>query len=144
MRIHQGWWRAFVLGVAVGERQDGKGTVSNMLSEDAEKPGLMTQEIRDVVDRVVDSRDENSAGAMEVNRLLRNLLSSQPHYFNYFALLCNDKAQAVRVLKNFFPRLTEVTGGHFEFDPENYTEDRPAFDVSIEGKEGKKNVLIGL
>lgn len=144
MRQHQGWWRAFVLGVPPGERQDGEGPVCNMLPGDSENLGFLTQEIRDVVDRVVSARDEKSAGAMEVNRLRRNLLSSQPLCFNFFAPLCNDRTLALQILKQFFPKLTKVTDVYFEFDPTNYTQDRSAFDVAIVGKEGKKDVLIGL
>lgn len=144
MRIHQGWWRTFVLGVPPGERQDEKGTVCNMLPEDSENLGFLNQEICEVVDQVIGARDENSAGAIEETRLRRNLLSSQPLCFNFFAPLDNDKALALRILQSFFPKLTQVTGVHFEFDPKNYTEDRSAFDVAIQGNEGKKDVLIGL
>ncbi|MCB2203478.1 hypothetical protein KQI65_01920 [bacterium] len=144
MRQHQGWWRAFVLGVPPGERQDGKGPVCNMLPEGSENLGFLTQEIRDAVDRVVKGRDSHSAGAMEETRLRRNLLSSQPLCFNFFAPLCDKKMLALRILKNYYPKLTEVTEVHFEYDPKNYTGDRSAFDVAIVGKEGKKSVLIGL
>ena len=144
MRTHQGWWRAFVLGVEPGERLDGKGTACNMLAVDSENLGFLTDGILEVVNRVVNDRNENSAGAMEEKRLRRNLLSSQPLCFNIFAPLHADKALALRILQSFFPKLTEITDVYFEFDPKNYTADRSAFDVAIEGREGKKRVLIGL
>lgn len=144
MRQHQGWWRAFVLGVPPGDRQDGKGTVCNILPVESENTGFLTQGIRDVVDEVVKARDRHSAGAMEETRLRRNLLSSQPLCFNFFAPLYNDNVLALRILKSFFPKLSAVTAVHFEFGEKEYTKDRSAFDVAIVGKEGKKSVLIGL
>jgi hypothetical protein len=147
MRIHQGWWRAFVLAEPEGEHPiDANKTVCNTLrnGKDGGK-NFLTQHILNVVNSTIEERQLSDKGLIERDRLFNNLLSSQPLCFNFFGELALDKKLALEILQHFFPLLTEVEKITFEFAPSaNYTDDNSAFDVAIKVTDGDKNGLIGL
>ncbi len=148
MRRHQGWWRAFVLGVPPGPHpingEIGE-AICNVIPPESGRDGFLNADIRKVVGEVLKEWKTRKTGIIEETRLQYNLLSSQPLCFNFFAPLHRDPSLALGVLRNFFPQLTTVTRVIFEFAPEQrYTADNSAFDVAIECMEGNKRVLIGL
>jgi hypothetical protein len=74
---------------------------------------------------------------IEEDRLLANLLSSQPLCFNLFGEVQADLGLATRVFRELFPeRIGGVTAVRFEHSPRRgdarYTGDRSAFDVFVE------------
>ena len=148
MRIHQGWWRAFVLNEPEGPRpQKESDTVCNtIVNGNKSGKNFLSEGIRLVVKETLDLRDgSKAAGIMDRNRLYGNLLSSQPLCFNFFAESCSDKGLAKNVLNHFFSQVTEVTDVRFEYAPEeNFLSDNSAFDVVFFVKDGSKKGLIGL
>jgi hypothetical protein len=78
-------------------------------------------------------RRHHAPGLFNEDRLVNNLLSSQPLCFNFFGELKEDKEFARIVLQNWIPDVREVTAVLFEFAPsENYIEDHTAFDVAVQ------------
>lgn len=147
MRIHQGWWRTFVLGEEEGAhpiRSDQ--TVCNTFrgGENTNK-NFLTAQTATVVHDTIRDHQESGSGIIEEDRLFNNLLSSQPLCFNFFAELKNDKAFALKVLNGLGFQLSEVRDIIFEYAPtEKYTTDNSAFDVAIEVAKDNKSGLIGL
>ena len=95
---------------------------------------FLTDEIREVVK--TELLNKQKGAKIEVNRLYRNLLSSQPLAFNLFATLSKDKLLATKFFSDLFPdRIKEVTEILFEHSPgrrdHEYTGDSSAFDVFV-------------
>jgi hypothetical protein len=148
MRFHQAWWRVAVLlmdsGLYPGKPDERIGSMlpytddlsQNFLSESAFAAYLATKS----------ERAEYAAGMFNEQRLLNNLLSSQPLCFNFFGPLKLDKQFASAVLRAWIPEIAEVTDVWFEHAPkENYTRDNSAFDVAFRYStmDGKK-ALFGI
>jgi hypothetical protein len=148
MRLHQSWWRAFVLAEEQGQHPmnpdnqigssilDGEDSFSNFLDDFAKQ----------AVKETLQERKSSAKGMISESRLFNNLLSSQPLCFNFFGRLKYNRSFASSVLKQFFPAISEVTAIHFEFAPNTAQNgDNSAHDVAIEfvSIDGK-NGLIGL
>jgi hypothetical protein len=147
MRLHQGWWRAFVLAERPGPHPiHNEETICNTITNGQEtKKNFLTEEIAGVVHETLEHRQEKSRGIIEKNRLYGNLLSSQPLAFNFFGVFKHDAALALNVLKGFYPEITEVKEVLFEYaPPEKYTGDNSAFDVAFRVMAGSQTGLIGL
>ena len=116
MRIHQGWWRTFVLGEEEGAhpiRPDQ--TVCNTIGGgESTNKNFLTAQIAAVVHDTIRDHKESGSGIIEEDRLFNNLLSSQPLCFNFFAELKNDKAFALEVLNGLGFQLSEVRDIIFE------------------------------
>jgi len=151
LRIHQGWWRAFVLGVPQGEYHDKKNNVwkkvcnrvfeetssgnINFLGEAASKAAMTT----------LKDRGAPSSGMVDESRLKYNLLSSQPLCFNFFGELKEDPEFGLRVLQTWWPNLTRLNQVLFEFAPKTKdSDDNSAFDIAFEVEYGDKTGIIGL
>jgi len=149
-RIHQGWWRAFVLKQPAGQHPIKKDmTVCNVLPDQtAGYSNFITESIGDLAERTAkEHNNTKSAGMMEMNRLKTNLLSSQPLCFNFFGLLALDSELGLNTIKAFFPEITGFSGVKFEYAPspkEEYTNDNSAFDVALEVSIGDQPGLIGI
>ena len=147
MRLHQSWYRDFVLDVpyGTGPTSRHKTLYGNMLAEAAADTGLnfLTPGILGVVkDRI--KAEKRKGEVLDEFRLMRNMLSSQPMAFNLFGELALDHELAtelVRVLSNerwkkqIARGIRKVTDVRFEWAPEpagEYLNDRTAFDVFIE------------
>lgn len=151
-RVHQGWWRAFVLKQEQGLRpNDDSQTICSTLQE--ETSGLDNFILKEIGVLALDTaekhnnKDSLSSGMIQVNRLKNNLLSSQPLCFNFFGLLSRDKNLALNTLKEFFPEITRVLDVKFEYAPTpkvDYTGDNSAYDVAIEVEIDGKKGLIGI
>jgi hypothetical protein len=148
-RIHQGWWRAFVLGEKQGERPNSKEKkICNTVEVGGDFRGnFLTNEIADVVDEVLKQRSKDAPGLIQEDRLKKNLLSSQPLCFNFFGLFYNNKELATKVVKSFYPAVSEVKNVFFEYAPtpkQLFTDDNSAYDVAFEVVENDKIGLIGI
>lgn len=153
-RIHQGWWRAFVIQQTPGQHPIKKETtICNVLpdqtADDPDYRNFITDSIGALADSTAKAHNEakNSAGLIEINRLKTNLLSSQPLCFNFFGLLALDHELGLNTIKAFFPEITGFSGVKFEYAPspkECYTNDNSAFDVALEVSIGDQMGLIGI
>lgn len=147
MRVHQGWWRTFVLSEPQGEHpcDKSKFVCSTINNGKVDSKNFLTKKIFESVREALLKRKLDSKGLIEENRLYNNLLSSQALCFNFFGELLFDKKIAFGILKHFYPQVTEILEVHFEFaPPENYTDDNSAFDVAFEVRSGEKSGFIGL
>jgi len=147
-RIHQGWWRAFVLGKNQGLRpHNNNERICNTVEVDKEfEVNFLSSEIAEVVNQVLEERKKDSPGLIQEERLRGNLLSSQPLCFNFFGTFHQDKNFAKQVLTSFYPGITEVKDVLFEYAPtpkDKYTNDNSAFDVAIEVVIDGKLGIIG-
>lgn len=148
-RIHQGWWRAFVLGENQGPRPNNQNkTICNTVDGDNDFEGnFLSIEIAEVVNEVLRKRQKDAPGLIQEDRLRNNLLSSQPLCFNFFGLFYQDKQFAKTVLAQFYPEISEVKNILFEFAPtpkELFTNDNSAYDVAIEVVANGEVGLIGI
>jgi len=151
LRLHQGWWRAFVLGLPQGDYYNQetkrKEPVCNRIKEGIDQGGsnFLTDNIRQAVAQTIDSRKGSDPGMIQEGRLNNNLLSSQPLVFNFFGELMIDKSLGLRILQNWWPDISALTKVFFEFaPPEKYSNDNSAFDVAFEVEIGNLTGLIGL
>ena len=151
IRSHQGWWRAFVLGLPEGEYFDGtnkewKKVCNRVFDETTEDAiNFLTPNAKIAALKAIEGRDDSNSGIIEESRLNYNLLSSQPLCFNFFGELMMDRELGLEILKSWWPELTELREVLFEFAPrERYTQDNSAFDVAFEVAIGDKIGLIGL
>jgi hypothetical protein len=96
-------------------------------------------------ERTREERKGYAAGLVDEDRVVNNLLSSQPLAFNFFGELKVDLDLATQVARLWEPRLESVTEVRFEFAPEeNYTGDHSAFDVAFLGRGRDGLGLVGL
>jgi hypothetical protein len=134
MRLHQAWWRAFVLGEEPGFRPSDKtqrvcNTILN--GEDSKKNFLTPNALKAFKDTLAE-RSKDSPGLVNEDRVYNNLLSSQPLCFNFFGELKSDLSFAKEVLKFWITDIKVVEKVVFEFaPPENYTNDNSAFDIAF-------------
>lgn len=144
-RIHQGWWRAMVLGEECGKHPTrANETICNTVNDtQREGSNFLTSNIRGIVKQTLKNRTKESHGLIQEDRLYQNLLSSQPLCFNFFSELSLDLSLATKVFRHWVPQVSKVTNIEFEFAPnENFTDDNSAFDVAIEFEttEGAKGI----
>ena len=147
MRFHQGWWRAFILAENEGNYPHKKDAVicNTILNGQTSQKNFLSPKIVEAVKQTIQERREANSGILEEDRLFNNLLSSQPLCFNFFGELKIDTDFALKVLRQFWPELTEVKRVIFEFAPvEKYTNDNSAFDVAFEVMADNQSGLIGL
>ena len=136
MRLHQSWYRHAVLDVPYGRgsgRASGK-YYGNMLDAVAAEQGLNYLSPR--IHAVAKARVAESGGLVEADRLLRNMLSSQPMCFNLFGELRQDLDLATTLTRALWgDHVRSVTDVRFEWAPTpraDYLDDRTAFDAIIE------------
>ena len=147
MRLHQGWWRAFVLNQEPGPHPiDKSKTICNTISNgESTHHNFLSSNIVKVVMETIKKHPELKSGIIEEDRLFNNLLSSQPLCFNFFGELKCDNVFALHILQKLFPQITKVNDVLFEYAPvENYTTDNSAFDVAIDVESEEQKGLIGL
>ena len=136
MRLHQSWYRHAVLRVPYGP---GSGRAArkyygNMLDPASAERGLNFHSPQ--IHAVAKARIDESGGLVDADRLLRNMLSSQPMSFNLFGELAHDRELATTLARalwgNHVHRVTDV---RFEWAPTpetDYLDDKTAFDAIIE------------
>lgn len=147
MRIHQAWWRAFVMAEEPGYHPAKNDQKIGSTIVDGETTGknFLSNNIQNSIKKTIEERNVFGAGMLAEDRLFNNLLSSQPLCFNFFGGLKMDSDLALKILRCFYPNLTGVTRVIFEFAPKkNYTNDNSAFDVAFEVNQNGELGLIGL
>jgi hypothetical protein len=139
-RLLQALWRE-AHELPIGAKPSGEPLGSRILLSFAKDSlaNFMTDAAKRAVRAELDAARAGTSGGklMEADRLVANLLSSQPLCFNLFGDLQDDLALAGRVFRALFPeRVAEITAVRFEHSPgqgdERYTGDRSAFDVFVE------------
>lgn len=138
MRFHQSWYRKNILGLRGGPNPHARGTLygSQLTRKDGDAGrNFLTQGIWAVVqDRIAQNRGIVNVG--DIDRLLRNLLSSQPMCFNLFAPLANNLDLGTRLMQALpgMPSNIKVTEVKIEFAPRpkrHYLNDATAFDAFV-------------
>jgi len=146
-RLHQGWWRTFVLNEPEGVYTDSKGNCTSVCNRiNNGKKSLKNFLSKEIADSVADALKEqkiSGSGIMDEDRLYNNLLSSQPLAFNLFAFFNNNKGLALEFLKTIRPDITYFDKVVFEYAPDS-NKDSSAFDIGFVVKSGNKNGYIGL
>lgn len=145
MRLHQGWWRAFVLGENEGKhpKKDDENICNTLLNGKQTKNNFLSNLVKNVVSEVLEKRSDGRAGLVDPKRLYNNLLSSQPLCFNFFAPLYVDKKLALNFLRNYYPEITSVIEVNFEHANNENKFDNSAFDVAFSVNDGSKKGIIG-
>lgn len=150
-RIHQGWWRAFVLGLPAGEHpsRNGQPICNTLPKSQAGFNNFLTNEIGKLAEDRADKHQEdvNSSGIIEKNRLMTNLLSSQPLVFNFFGIFILHESVGLAFLQVLYPEVTKIKEVFFEFgapSKNNYPNDNTAFDVAIAVETVDQCGLIGI
>jgi hypothetical protein len=150
-RIHQGWWRAFVLDLEQGMNPVSASNpiCSRLPSESNAIANFISSEIGSLALKT--AHDHNSAsdksGMIEIERLRTNLLSSQPLCFNFFGLIALDHALGLQVVNTFYPDIDAFHGVKFEYAPspkQKYTNDNSAFDVALDVSIKGDRGIIGI
>jgi hypothetical protein len=119
LRRHQAWWRHERLGLPAGPMRPGARLVSTMLPLDVDlEPNLMTPEAVSSAHRAIDSlKAEKRPGLIQIDRLKRNLLSSQPMCFNLFGHLSATPDALLPWVRTIAPLATSVTDVRLEWAP---------------------------
>jgi len=147
MRLHQGWWRAFVLGENEGEHpMDSQRTVCNTILEgEQSKKNFLSPVTAQIVEQTLKERCDEDSGIIQEDRLYNNLLSSQPLCFNFFSELKSDCDIALKIMSNLGFVIDAVEDVIFEYAPAaNYTNDNSAFDIALEVTRDGRKGLVGL
>jgi hypothetical protein len=150
-RLHQGWWRAFVLGVAPGPhpvaKEAAKGrTIRNTVPNNVEGAFLTAASERAYAETLVArAATGRGSGLLDEVRATSNLLSSQPMAFNLFGELAQDLALATRWLQSALPDVVAVETVLFEYQPEQGSiGDNSAFDVALHYRSPAGLCLFGI
>lgn len=146
-RLHQAWWRTFVLCKEQGNNPNNKNdSICNTLKfSEHNDLNFLSKNIIKAIELTFKERESNSLGLISEERLFCNLLSSQPLCFNFFGEMKINNLFARNVLKKIWPMLTKVRFIKFEYAPiERYSNDNSAFDVAIEAEIDNKVILIGI
>lgn len=145
MRLHQGWWRAFVLGENEGKhpQKDDENICNTIINGEQTKNNFLSNLVKNVVGEVLEERNVVSAGIVDPKRLFNNLLSSQPLCFNFFAPMYVDKKLALNFLRNYYPEITAVNEVYFEHANSKNKYDNSAFDIAFDVNDGSKKGIIG-
>ena len=134
MRFHQSWYRRTVLHLRAGQHPKNHKLYGSQLMEPDAAAGrnFLTPEIA----RVANRRLDEASGLIDRERLLCNMLSSQPMCFNLFGPLTERLDLATRLVRVLpgMPKELEVTAVDLEFAPDKaaHLQDATAFDAFIE------------
>ena len=135
MRLHQSWYRHAVLRLPYGTGS-GRGSrkyYGNMLDTESAERGLNFHSPR--IHEVAKARIAQGGGLVDADRLLRNMLSSQPMSFNLFGELRQDLDLATTLAQALWgDHVRNVTDVCFEWAPNpqaDYLNDKTAFDAII-------------
>jgi hypothetical protein len=145
-RLHQAWWRTFVLARPPGPypgRQD-RSLCSTM--PDPADANFLTPGCARAFAEVLAARGPDAAGMVAEDRARGNLLSSQPMAFNAFGELHQDLDLAARWLRGVVGEPVDaVTAVRFEFRPTaGDIGDNSAFDLAFEYRCPEGPALLGL
>jgi hypothetical protein len=116
------------------------------------RAAFLSEQVHEVVQRTLAENDKAKGKARKVirkDRLLGNLLSSQPLAFNLFAELSLDLDRATRVFQQVLGKpIDRITSIQFEHSPGRgdvrFTGDHSAMDVFVEYSAGGKRGFVGI
>lgn len=123
IRIHQGWWRAFVLGISEGEYYDNRNKIwkriCNQVFQETSTDDInfLSNTAYQSVKNTLSGRNNISSGMIDEDRLKFNLLSSQPLCFNFFGELIEDLDFGAKILQCWFPEVSKLKNVLFEYAP---------------------------
>jgi hypothetical protein len=132
LRRHQAWWRQERLGLGAGPiRPDGR-LVASMLPVDVGfEPNLMTPEaVAAATTAITSLESEKRPGLIQLDRLKRNLLSSQPMCFNLLGHLSATPDALLQWVQSISARATDVREVRLEWAPAD-SFSRSAFDAFV-------------
>jgi len=154
-RLLQSKWRKEQLKLEEGSRIN-KGEEKfwgNLLPEGAAKAGynFLTDTIRKVVEDEIKS-ETSKTKLIEKQRMLCNMLSSQPLCFNLFGELKDKPDIATKIFKKLLPKtitIDKISCIKFEHSPRKknnttYLGDKTAFDVFVEYFENGDKCFLGI
>ena len=133
LRRHQAWWRETVAQLPAGASARGDRDVVSMLPADVGlRPNLMTDEAATAANRTLARLAERKGpGLVQLDRLQRNLLSSQPLCFNLFGHLSARPQALLPWVRSIDPLAAEVTGIDLEVAPTDRPLGGSAFDAYV-------------
>lgn len=145
-RLHQAWWRTFVLARSPGPYPGRPGHTICSSMPDPGDANFLTPGCARAFDEALGARGSHAAGLVAEDRARGNLLSSQPMAFNAFGELHQDLDLATRWLRSVVdPEAEAVTALHFEFRPvAGDIGDNSAFDLALEYRCPDGPALLGL
>lgn len=148
-REEQGYPAGTHRGRVLGSRVQSPEGTRNLEWARKSLTNFLTPTIRQVVWEQALSPEVPGEKLLEPDRLITNLLSSQPLCFNLFGELREDLALASQVMGELtHKRVEEVTHIEFEYSPGRrnckYTGDRTAFDVYMEYSGQKGRGFVGI
>lgn len=137
-RLLQALWRE-ARGLPIGAKTSGDPIGSRIPLRFAKESfaNFLTDAAKNAARAELATAGDGAGKLIAEDRLLANLLSSQPLCFNLFGELQADRGLATRVFRELYPdRIGEVTAVRFEHSPgrgdPHYTGDRSAFGVFVE------------
>lgn len=144
-RLLQSWWREHVLGVQPGF--NGRQYLGSLLPHEA-GPDLnyLTDEVRDYAGHRI-AQIHAEGGSVQVDRLRRNLLSSQPLCFNVFGHLQAYPGEAAKVLASVFRLpIDQIVRIEVEWSPwrGDHLRDRTAFDAFVDYRHEGRRLFLGI
>jgi hypothetical protein len=140
LRLLQARWRE-EMGLHIGTQTGREGVLGSRIEAgSAERcySNFLTDTIREVVRATLEKEEKEPQGKLiRKQRLLEDLLSSQPMCFNLFGELQADLVAATAWARQLWPdRVETVTLVDFEYSPgrskDRYLGNRTAFDVYVE------------
>lgn len=133
LRLQQSWWRETKLGLPAGPQTGGSRLVSSMLPTDVGLfPNLMTEPAVAAAERAIhDLAAERRPGIIQVDRLHRNLLSSQPLCFNLFGHLSSDPSALLGWVRSIRNGIETVEDVRLEWAPLTGNTSGSAFDAFV-------------
>lgn len=146
-RIHQGWWRSFVLAEEQGRHPElpGEYICNTILNGADSRKNFLSSNTKNLVSEFVQEWRQRNTGKIDDDRLYNNLLSSQPLCINFFGELAVNTNLASSLLENYIGEPVSVTRVFFEYaSADRYLGDNSAFDVAFEIHCGKKKGIFGL
>lgn len=134
-RVHQGWWRTFVLNEEEGTYWDNKNNteakVCNRINNgETSLNNFITKKIGNIAKLAVEVNKVKKSGIINEERLYNNLLSSQPLAFNFIGFLNLYPELALDFVKTIRPDITSVEEIVFEYAPD-FAKDNSAFDFGF-------------
>ncbi|MFJ9390051.1 PGN_0703 family putative restriction endonuclease [Nocardioides sp. NPDC101246] len=133
LRLQQSWWRQTRTGMAAGPSTGGTRLVSSMLPVGTEwSPNLMTPAAVASARRArLDLETERRPGIIQIDRLHRNLLSSQPLCFNLFGHLSAEPSTLLEWVRTFHHDAESVDCVRLEWAPLTGNTGGSAFDAFV-------------
>lgn len=133
LRLQQSWWRETRLKLPAGPRTGGSRLVSSMLPTEVDlSANLMTEAAVAAAERAIhDLTCMRRPGLIQLDRLRRNLLSSQPLCFNLFGHLSADPLALLGWVRSFRNDVNTVDDVQFEWAPLTGNTGGSAFDAFV-------------